>query len=289
MKPRLSPAVGVALGVLAVSTSSVLIRLADAPPLAIGAWRLAIAAAIVLPLALLTERWALARLTRADLLAAAASAALLAIHFAFWIASLSYTSVASSTVIVTSNPLLVAIAAPLLTGDPLRRRAVVGILVALAGGLVIAAADLRVGGTALFGNALALVGAAGVAGYYVSGRRLRTRLPALTYTAVVYPITAVLLTLAALATSSPLTGHSPRTMTMIFLLALFPQIIGHSMFNWALGYLPAVTVSATVMAEPAAASLLALLLLGEAPSVAELAGGALILAGVGLVLTAPAE
>ena len=204
----------------------------------------------------------------------------LAAHFAFWISSLEHTSVASSVVIVTSNPVLVAIGAAVLLRERTSARALAGVGVAIAGGVVIALGDWDLGDRRLYGDLLALGGAVAVAGYYIAGRSLRERLSILGYIAPVYGTAAVLLAAAALATGSQLTGFDIEVYGWLVLLAALPQLVGHSTLNWSLGYLPATLVATAVMAEPVGASLLAWAVLDEAPPVTSVAGGALVLVGV---------
>ena len=276
---------GLALGVSAVSSAAVIIRLADAPSLTIAAYRLALAAVVVVPLGLAFEWGALRSLTRRQWALVLASAVCLAAHFAFWIASLEHTSVASSVVIVTSNPIFVAIGAAVLLRERSSMRVVTGIAIALAGGVVIALGDWGLGDRRLFGDLLALLGAVAVAGYYIAGRNLRERLSILGYIAPVYGAAAVILVVAALATGTQLTGFGVEVYGWLVLLALLPQLVGHSSLNWSLGYLPATLVATAVMAEPIGASLLAWLVLDEAPPVSSVAGGALVLVGVFTTLT----
>ena len=271
---------GLALGVCAVSSAAVLIRLADAPALTIAAYRLALAAIVVVPIGVIIEWDALARLTRWQWGLVLVSAACLAAHFTFWIASLEHTSVASSVVIVTSNPILVAIGGALLLRERSSVRVLVGIGVALAGGVVIALGDWGLGDRRLFGDLLAFLGAVAVAGYYIAGRSLRERLGLLAYVAPVYGTAAVLQVGAVLVTGTALTGFSVETYGWLVLLALLPQLLGHSSLNWSLGYLPATLVATAVMLEPVIASLLAWAVLDEAPPIGTVAGGALVLAGV---------
>ena len=276
---------GLALGVSAVSSAAVIIRLADAPSLTIAAYRLSLAALVVVPLGLAFEWGALWSLTRRQWGLVLASAVCLAAHFAFWIASLEHTSVASSVVIVTSNPVMVAIGAPFFLRERSSPRVLAGIAVAVVGGVVIAVGDWDLGDRRLFGDFLALLGAVAVAGYYIAGRSLRERLSILGYIAPVYGAAAVILVVAALATGSRLTGFGVEVYGWLVLLALLPQLVGHSSLNWSLGYLPATLVATAVMAEPIGASLLAWAVLDEAPPVASVAGGALVLVGVFTTLT----
>ncbi len=266
-----------------VSTAALLIRLAgDAPPLVVGAYRLGIASLVVLPLALV--RGELRGFPRSLLLPGLASGVCLALHFGFWISSLQHTSVASSVLLVTTNPLLVAAASPLVPGDRPSHRTVAGILVALSGSAAIAYGDAGIDPGSLFGNALALAGSAAVAAHYLIGRQLRARLSLLAYIAVAYPVAAVCLLLAAVATGNPLTGFAAPAYLWMVLLGLGPQVLGHSSLNWALKHLSAVAVTAAVMGEPVGASLSVWLVLGEAPTLLQVAGGAVVLAGVFLAL-----
>ena len=278
--PTLVVYCGLALGVSAVSSGAVLIRLAEAPSLTIAAYRLAIAAIIVVPIGVIVEWHALAGLTRRQWGLVFLSAACLAAHFTFWITSLEHTSVASSVVIVTSNPILVAIGAALLLRERSSARVLAGIGVALVGGVVIALGDWGLGDRRLFGDMLALLGAVAAAGYFIAGRSLRERLGIFGYVAPVYGAAAVLQVGIVLVTGTDLTGFSAETYGWLVLLALLPQLLGHSSLNWSLGYLPATLVATAVMMEPVGASLLAWLVLDEAPPVASVAGGALVLGGV---------
>lgn len=283
--PSMAVYAGLALGVSAVSSAAVIIRLADAPALTIAAYRLALAAMVVVPLGVAFEWGALRELTLRQWGLVLAAAISLAAHFAFWIASLEHTSVASSVVIVTSNPILVAIGAAALLHERSSPRVLGGIAIALTGGVVIALGDWGLGDRRLFGDVLALLGAVGVAGYYIAGRSLRERLSILGYVAPVYGTAAVLLVAAALATGTQMRGFGVEVYGWLALLAMLPQLVGHSSLNWSLGYLPATVVATAVMAEPVAASLLAWAVLDEAPPVWSVAGGALVLAGVFTTLT----
>ncbi|MBI2888096.1 MAG: DMT family transporter [Chloroflexi bacterium] len=292
MPPRLV----LALGVLAVSSAAVLIRLAaEAPALAIGAYRLSIASLIVLPVAYGVARTDLRRYSPGLLGLAAASGGFLALHFAFWISSLEHTSVASSVLLVTTTPLMVAPLGAWLLKDRVTWPMLAGTVIALAGTAIIAAGDagLPAGqaglapGT-LLGNGLALLGAAAMAGHRLTGRRLRREVSLMAFIAVSYPVAALALVAGAVLAGQPLSGFSSETYGLLLLLGLLPQVLGHSALNWALGHMSAMAVSTAVMAEPVGASLLAFALLGEALHPSQLVGGAIVLAGVYLVLRAEA-
>jgi drug/metabolite transporter (DMT)-like permease len=281
------PLAGLAVGVVSVGSAALLVRLAgEAPPLTIGAYRMAIGSAVVVLGALLFARADLGTITRGDLPALFWSGVFLALHFATWIASLRLTSVASSVVLVTTSPLWIALAAPFTTGDPVSRRALLGVLTAITGAGIIAAGDAGIDPGALAGNLLALAGAWAIAGHRLTGRRLRARLSLMAFVATVYPIAAVCLVSAAVLAGEPLSGFSATTYHAIAALGLVPQVIGHSAFNWALGYLSPVTVSTALTTEPIAASLLAWAVLGEPPTATQAAGGVVVLTGVYITLRA---
>ena len=292
---RVPVAWALVLGVCAVSTAGVLIRLADdAPTLAIAAYRMAIASAVIGPIALLAGSRVPPRpLANKDVALMAVSGLLLAVHFGLWIGSLKYTSVASSVVLVTSSPLLVAVASRFLLNERAARGEVLGIVLGLIGGGVIAAGDVMLGGRELLGDALAFGGAAAAAGYLMVGRRVRAAFPTLAYAGIAYSVAAIALVAAALAASiglgSQLAGFGGETLVWLVLIALVPQTIGHTSLNWALGHVSATGVAIAIMGEPIGASALAWLVLGEAPSPAVVAGAAFLLSGVYLALRGAAD
>jgi drug/metabolite transporter (DMT)-like permease len=243
---------------------------------------LTLASLMLSPVALGRRRDELARLTRGELARAGAAGVLLALHFGAWISSLEFTSVAASVVLVTTNPLFVGLLSPFLLREPVSQAMFGGILVAFAGSGVIALGGTGGGDAHLLGDLLALAGAAGIAGYMMIGRTLRRKLSLLTYIFVVYSVAAAALLAVALLTSQPMRGLAPQTYGWILYLALGPQLVGHTSFNWALRYLSAAFVTVSLLSEPIGASLLAWLLLHEPPTVLEVLGGALILFGVAL-------
>jgi drug/metabolite transporter (DMT)-like permease len=283
-------ALGLGIGLAAVSTASVLIRFAlreGAPPLAIAAYRLTLATLILAPVALGRCRQELRALRLRDWLLVLASGVSLGVHFATWVSSLAYTSVASSVVLVTTSPLFVALFAALFLRERLSPGVLAGMAIALAGGVVVALSDRASGGsssaplpTAMLGNGLALAGAVAAGVYLSIGRGLRPRMSLQLYIFLTYGTAAVTVDLALAAARIPAAGYNWHACMWMTLLALVPQLIGHSSFNWALRYLPATYVSVTTLGEPIGSTLLALALLSEVPSVQKIVGGALILAGI---------
>ncbi len=268
------------VGAVAVSFAAIFIRLAEAPSLVIAAYRLTLASLIIAPVGFL-RRWREVKgLDRRDLLYAVASGFFLTLHFALWIASLNYTTVASSVVFVSTHPLFVGIASHLLTQDRLTPLMFGGIIVAVLGGMIIGWDDLALGGKALWGDFLALMGAAMAAGYFMVGRRLRPKVSVLAYISLVYPVAALGTLALCTFTGQRFTGYSAHTYLMLVLLAIVPQVIGHSSFNWALRHLSAPVVSVTILGEPVGSTILAYLILREAPTLLKVGGGALILGGI---------
>lgn len=287
-KKPFPPRFALGMGVAAVSSAAIFIRYAqaDAPSLTIAAYRLALATLILLPVAWLNHRRELSGLKASEWRWALAAGIFLALHFGTWVTSLAYTSVASSVVLVSTSPLWVALAAWLFLHEPLTPGLLTGLLLALGGVVVISFAESRSGLSAnpFLGNILALGGALAVSAYWLIGRRLRRHLSLIPYITIVYGFAALTLLVAALLLRQPLTGFKTATYGWFLLLALIPQLLGHSSFNWALAHLPAAYVAIATLGEPLGAAFLAFLLLGETPSALKLAAGALIMAGIFLAL-----
>jgi drug/metabolite transporter (DMT)-like permease len=275
--------------VFTVSSAAILIRLAQtgAHSLTVAAWRLTLATLILTPVAALRVRRELLSLTAQEWRRALLSGLLLAIHFITWIMSLSLTSVAASVVLMTTHPIFAAIGSYLLLDEAMDRRMVVALIIALLGSGIIAVGDIGQGGHRLLGDLLALVGGISAAGYFVIGRRLRARLSLLGYVYPVYATAAVLLLVALLVSGLPRLPQQQGTWLWLALMAVGPQILGHSSLNWALRYLSATFVTLSVLGEPIGSTLLAWWLLGERPTMWAVLGGVLILSGI--VLASRAE
>jgi drug/metabolite transporter (DMT)-like permease len=290
---------GLLTAVLATSTSAIFIRFAqaDAPSLVIAALRLTFASVMLAPLAWFRYRDELRALTKNDLLPGALAGLFLSVHFAAWITSLEYTTVASSVVFVTTGPLWVALVSPWVLKERLARGAVTGLALAFLGGTAIGLSDACTWsvpldcssfskvfqGRAMWGNFLALAGAWAVSGYMIIGRKLRARLSLVAYIFIVYGTAAIALVAVMFAAGQSPFGYPPAAYGWILLTALVPQLIGHSAYNWALGFLPASLVATTTLGEPVAAALLAYNIFDEHPSAPVILGGALILTGIYLV------
>jgi drug/metabolite transporter (DMT)-like permease len=276
------------LGVAGVSFSAVLVRLADAPSLTTAFYRNAFAVAVLAPITLRRHRKELRTLTTKQIAACVLAGAFLAAHFATWISSLSFTSVAASSVLVATQPIFIGLAGRF-TGEGIRRAALGGVALALAGTLIVSGGDVGGSSRALLGDVLALAGAIFAAAYFVAGREVRRRTSVLVYVSIVYTTCALLLGIATLATGAPLAGFDSGTWWCFVGLTVGPQILGHTVFNYLLGHLEAVIIAVAVMAEPVGATLLAMLFLSETPPATAVIGGVAILAGVFLAIRAQAR
>lgn len=280
-RPGVPPNLVLLVSIVAVSTASILIRLTDAPPMAIATWRLALSTLMLSPFFLMAGGVSKLHSMRGrDLLLLAGVGLVLAIHFATWITSLSLTSVASSVIFVHIDPIFVALVSHFVLGETVGRRVVLGIVVAFLGASIIAFSDLGAGGGNLTGDALSLVGGVALGTYILAGRRLRQRFDLTTYVTPVYAVSAVVLGIASVAMDTPLTGYDSSVILMFAAIALVPMIFGHTLYNWALKWISAPVVSISLLGEPVGASVLAFIVLGESPNPLALFGGAVTLVGI---------
>jgi len=276
-----------AMATVAVSFSAIFNRLAPDGPATIVWVRMAITAVLLAPLALRDARAGALPRSASDWSVVALSGVLLAAHFLTWTASLRHTSVASSVLLVSLHPVLVAVLGRRLLGEGVSLRLIAGLGLALVGTAITAAGDLRVSTEALGGDLLAIAGSITFAGYLLVGRRVRSRYGAAGYSVPVYTVVAVIALLAA-----PLSGAAvvprPRTALACLGLAVVCTVLGHTVFNWTLRHLRAVIVSLAFLGEPPITALLAIPFLGEWPPRSAVMGGVAVLLGLGFALTEPA-
>lgn len=276
-------------GVSAMAWASILIRWTAAPPLVVGAGRLTAAALLLAPFAWRAAGQQWRALSQRQWLLIGVSGVALGLHLAAWIASLGLTSVASSVVLVTTTPLFVALVSPLLLREPVPRTMVVAVALAMVGSVTIGVADARAARGVLSGDLLALAGALMASVYVLAGRVLRRDLSLLAYIWPTYGLAAAVLLLGCAVTGQSLVGYRPRVYGLLVLLALGPQIVGHSSVNWALRYLSPTFVTIGILGEPLGATLLALLLLSERPAWTLLVGGTILLLGIGLAVRSESQ
>jgi drug/metabolite transporter (DMT)-like permease len=288
---RVSPPVALGFSILALSTSAILVRWSAAPSVVVAFYRVLFTLLLLAPIALIRHRAEFRALSVRDGLVAAVTGVALAIHFAAWFESLNWTSVAASVTLVQTQPVFVAIGAALLLDERVTVRTVGGILLAVCGAVVMSVSDLLgatpFAGTALYGNALAVVGAVMAACYVLAGRSLRQRVALLPYVTVVYGACTVVLFGLALGGGEPLVGYPGREWVLFLAMAIGPGVFGHTVVNWALAHVESSVVSVSLLGEPVGATLLALVLLAEVPGALTVVGGSIVLAGI--VVTARAQ
>ena len=281
--PPVNRALWMVVGVAAISTSPILIRVAALPALALAFWRCLAGAAVLAPFA---PRGLLGRLSRPDLVRLAASGVFLAAHFALWNASLGLTTVAAATTLVSMAPLFVGLGSMFL-GEAPGPRGWAGIVLATVGAVVIGAGDAAGfggGSDAVVGDVLAFAGALAVAVYLLLGRVVRRRLPVSTYAASVYGTAAAVLLPACLLTGSSLGGYAAGSWLAVAGVVIGPQLLGHTVFNSLLTSVSATVVSVVLLIEPVGATALAWLLFHELPAAGFWVGAPLVLAGSWLAI-----
>ena len=298
VEERLPPMAGVAVAVVAVSTSAILIRWSGAPSVVKAFYRVLFTTAAIAPFAL-RDRGRFRRMSRRDLGFAVVSGVALAIHFASFFESLEWTTVAASVTLITTQPMFVGVGAAVLLDERFSVGMAAGILVAMAGAAVMSVGPLVAealwgGGdvvavvstafagstTRLYGNALALGGAALGAVYTLAGRSLRQRLSLFVYTFIVYGVCAVALGSFAVGTGASLSGYARREWVLFVAMALVPGLVGHTVINWALKYVRSTVVSVSLLGEPVASTFFAFVLLDEVPEVVTVLGAAVVLFGI---------
>jgi drug/metabolite transporter (DMT)-like permease len=284
--PPFNPYFALIFGVFAVSTGAIFARLADANPLVIAAYRVGIAALVLTPIAWFKAREELKRLTSRELTLALIAGFFLAIHFATWISSLNYTSVANSVVLVNTNPLWVGLLTPLIARERIKKAAVISIIISVIGGVVIGLGDFASGDDSLLGDGLALCGSICAAIYLLLGRNLRRRLSLLSYIFVCYGSAAIILWAIVLVSGLPITGFSMNTYAAFLGMALVSQLIGHTSYNWALKWFTAGMIAVSLLGEPIFATVLAYFMFDEGLTWSKVIGGVLILSAIYIAASA---
>ena len=276
------PFVMIVIGVMGISVSAILVKYSQAPSAVTAAYRLLWTVCLMSPVVWGKKecRQELLQTDKRTVCVCAASGLALAVHFTLWFESLKHTTVASSTVIVCTEVVWVAIGYCLFMHGHLSRKEVLAIGIALLGSVCIALTDSAVGGGHFYGDMLSLLSAIAVAAYMLLGRRARSTISTTTYTYIVYSFCAAGLVLFCGIKGQSLVGYGSSAVIVGLLLAVFSTLLGHSIFSWCLKYFSPAFVSASKLCEPVVAALLAIPLFHEIPKPGQLAGGVLILAGV---------
>ena len=278
--PPFNPYGVLIIGIIGVSTGSIFARLADAPALVTAAYRMGLAALMLIPLAVWKAGDELRSLSGHDIKLAMLSGFFLALHFATWISSLDYTAIANSVVLVNTIPLWVGLFTPLISKDRMGGSTITSIIISVIGAAIIGFGDFATGGKALWGDLLAVFGAIFAAVYLLCGRNLRRKLSLLSYIAICYGSAAVILWLVVLFLNLPITGYSTQTVAAFWAMALISQLIGHSSYNWSLKWFSTSLVAVSLLGEPIGSTLLAYIILDEGLTWMKFIGGLFILSAI---------
>jgi len=285
---RLPTVLALTVAVLAVSSSAPLIAFAAAPALAIAFWRTGLATLALTPITYGPRRSEILGAARRAVLFGVLAGLALAAHFATWMPSVQLGSVATATALVATQPVWQGLIAAVQGRRP-SAAGWAGIALAVAGAAWATGADVGVSGQAVLADVLALLGGVFAAVYTALGERARSELSTTTYTWICYGTCAVILLVICLSAGIDLGGYDNRTWAAILALVVGAQLLGHSMFNYALEHTSATTVSVLILLEVPGAALLAWLWLGQEPRTAALPGLALLLAGVAVVILGAAR
>jgi len=272
--------VAIAMGVISVSLSAVFVKLSSAEPAVIAFYRMLFSVLIMSPIFLLKYKSELKLLQKRDWLFSIVAGVFLAFHFILWFKSLNYTSVASSTVLVTLQPIFAFIGTYLFFKEKVAFQSIVAVIVAIGGSLLISWGDFRVSGDALYGDVLALIACAFITGYLLFGQDVRKRLSLMTYTMVVYSVSTITLFFYVLFMGQSFGPYESNDWFWFVLLAIIPNLLGHTLFNWSLKWVSTNTISIAILFEPVGAAILAFFIFNENLILSQVIGGVIVILGI---------
>lgn len=285
------PMIMIVIGIIGISLSAIFVKYSAAPSSVTAAYRLLWTVLLMTPVVLGKKSY-LAELRQTDrktVCLCAVSGIFLALHFTFWFESLSHTTVASSTAIVCTEVIWVALGFTFFMKGHLSRTAVMSIVITLAGSVLIAFSDSAGSHGSLYGDMLALAAAVFVAVYTLIGRIARTEMSTVSYTYIVYGFCSISLVFTLLVQGNSLFGHGKSPAVVGLLLSIFSTLLGHSIFSWCLKFFSPAFVSASKLCEPVVASVFAVFLFQEFPAVLQVLGGLITIGGVLLYSRAEAR
>lgn len=279
-KPAIHPAIPIIIGVISVALSAIFVKLVSAEAGVTAFYRMLFSVLFMLPIFLLKYRKEITLLKKRDWIFSTFAGVFLAFHFIFWFESLNYTSVASSTVLVTLQPIFAFAGTYFFFKERLSVKTILSAVIAISGSVIISFGDFQLGGTAFYGDILALIGCALITAYLLFGQDVRQRLSLITYTFVVYSISSITLFFYVLIKGESFGPHSQSDWMWFVLLALIPNLLGHTLFNWAIRWVSTNAISIAILFEPVGASILAYYIFNESLSTAQIIGGIVVLLGI---------
>lgn len=274
-------------GTFFTSLSSIIIRFSEAPALVISAYRMLFTSLMLLIPVMLNNRGEFRKISRKEYCLCTVSGIFLSLHFATWISSIKMTTIANSTILVSCSPIFVALGNYFATREKLNRKMAAGIILSLAGTIIIASGSFgKATGSSMLGNILAFLGAVFVAGYLVIGGVARKNISAGIYVFIVYSISALMLFAMCFASKTPVYPYSSKEFMLFAALAFFCSVLGHTVYNYMVKYVSSTLISVSTLCEPIFASIMAMLIFREIPSIYTLLGGIIIMAGIFYYLAA---
>lgn len=279
-KPSIHPYIPIIIGVISISLSAILVKLAEADAGVIAFYRMLFSVLIMSPIFFMKYVNELSLITKKDWLFSSIAGIFLAFHFILWFESLNYTSVASSTVLVTLQPLFAIVGTYFFFKEPLSAKTIISGLIAIMGSFLISWGDFQVSGVALYGDMLALIACALITAYLLFGQEVRKRISLITYTMVVYSISTVVLFFYVLLKGESFGPYSTMNWVLFLLLAIVPNLLGHTLFNWAIKWVSTNVISIAVLFEPIGAAILAYYIFSEKLMPSQIVGGLIVLLGI---------
>lgn len=279
-KPAIHPYIPIVIGVISVALSAIFVKLATADAGVIAFYRMLFSVLLMFPIFWMKYRWEVKDLKRKDWIYSSIAGIFLAFHFIFWFESLNYTSVASSTVLVTLQPIFAFAGTYFFFKERLSIKTILSAVVAILGSFIISWGDFKVSGSALYGDMLALIGCALITAYLLFGQDVRKRISLITYTFIVYSVSTVTLLIYVLIKGESLGPHPSADWFWFIMLALISNLLGHTLFNWSLKWVSTNVISIAILFEPVGASILAYYVFQETLSISQITGGIVVIMGI---------
>ncbi|WP_068676141.1 DMT family transporter [Oceanobacillus sp. Castelsardo] len=283
--PPFNPYIAIIIGVIAVSSTPIFVKLANGVPSAIIAnYRLLLAVLIMSPIILSKYRKEFRYINRRNWILAIISGVFLATHFLLWFESLNYTSITSSIILITIHPIFVFIGTYFLFQERFSSGSIISLIIILFGSAIIGWGDFGEGNSFIYGDLLAILASISLAIYVLTGQKTRKNLSLITYTYIVYGVGMITLFLYNIIMQNSFGNYSMENWYIFLALAIIPTFFGHSLFNWAMKWLSNSTVSMAIVFEPIAATFLAYIVLRETMIWSQLLGGTIIVFGLFLFI-----
>ncbi|HSP21093.1 MAG TPA: DMT family transporter [Planococcus sp. (in: firmicutes)] len=279
-KPAINPFIPIIIGVFSVALSAIFVKMTSADSGVTAFYRMLFSILIMSPVFLMKYTPEIRKLSKRDWLFTSIAGIFLAFHFILWFESLNYTSVASSTVLVTLQPLFAFAGTYFFFKERLSFKTIASGAIAVAGSVLIGYGDFKISGMALYGDLLALIACALITAYLLFGQDVRKRISLVTYTFVVYSVSTITLFFYIIAKGESFGPYPASEWMWFLLLAIIPNLLGHTLFNWALKWVSTNVISIAILFEPVGAAILAYFILGELLSATQIIGGSIVLAGI---------